>query len=132
MRNTKKQKQGGLPKPSPIHNHINLLHLQATLLSTVLPDEHNPYRLFLLTLGRNSVRQLLTLCEKSRTRLSPAARRLFCSQCFAVLNTERSASVRFRRKQLIIKCLSCSSENTIPVDSGHWQPCYPELTTATE
>ncbi|GAA47905.1 ribonuclease P protein subunit RPR2 [Clonorchis sinensis] len=116
----RKKDNPDVTKPSPMHNHINLLYQQARLFSN-----HSEQTLP-LALCRNATIQMVTLCEKSHTRLAPILRRSFCSRCYATIDTVNGRSLRFRRKRMLVTCSHCSEKSLLPIVHGDWKPSYPE------
>ncbi|KAG5448672.1 hypothetical protein CSKR_104099 [Clonorchis sinensis] len=68
-----------------------------------------------LALCRNATIQMVTLCEKSHTRLAPILRRSFCSRCYATIDTVNGRSLRFRRKRMLVTCSHCSEKSLLPI-----------------
>ncbi|VDP91927.1 unnamed protein product [Echinostoma caproni] len=80
------------------------------------------------SLCRNALRQLVTLGEKSHTRLAPLLRRTVCQKCHTLLACPKGTKLRFRSQRMRCWCAFCGTTQTTIVDKNRaWNPSYPEL-----
>ncbi|VDQ03433.1 unnamed protein product [Trichobilharzia regenti] len=106
---------------SPVHHHMNLLCQQMFLYANCQSrmDASFTKQLCLLT-----SKNLITLSQKSQTRLSLAIRRSLCTKCSIPLHM--SGKVRMRRRSIHVHCSLCNHKQIIDCPYDQWCSKYVE------